>query len=109
MLWFFVSQYQWTTIDQNVPLCFYQNQDQSSRTILAPDNVMIKISGPRKEIYQFDPLQSAVHIDASSFDDGNHEIQLSRENLFLPDSVKLVQLIPSHISIQISAKDRNHE
>ncbi|HSW76576.1 MAG TPA: hypothetical protein VLG50_06000 [Candidatus Saccharimonadales bacterium] len=102
MLWFFASQYQWTTRQYTVPLCFYQNQE---RTISAPETVTIQISGPRKAMYQFNPAQSAVHVDASHFAQGDHEILLNRENLFLPDAIKLVNLIPSHIAIHISGKE----
>lgn len=106
MLWAFMAQFQWTTTIQTVPLCFYQDNSQSvQKTIIAPDSIMITIVGPRKEMYQFNPTESAVHIDVSQYSDGNHVIQLSKENLFLPDNLKLVHLVPAHISIKISSNN----
>jgi hypothetical protein len=110
MLWAFVAQFQLTTTNKVVPICFYQNSDQSiNRTIIAPDSAMISITGNRKDIYEFNSSQSAIHLDLSQYCDGDHEIQLVRENLFLPDSLKLVHLVPAHISIKISSNKINEK
>ena len=34
------------------------------------------------------------------------EILLSRENLFLPDTLKLVDLVPAHISIHVDTNKK---
>jgi hypothetical protein len=120
MLWAFIAQFQWTTTIQKVPLCFYQNNEQTiekqvqgqtmnDRAILAPDFVMISVYGQRKDIYFFNASESALHIDLSSYSNGTHEIQLSKENLFLPDTLKLIHLVPAHISIKISSNNLNKE
>lgn len=110
MLWAFIAQFQFTMTSQSIPICFYQNSDQSiNRTIIAPDLVMISISGNRKDIYEFNSAESAIHVDISKYSDGDHEIQLSQENLFLPDSLKLIHLVPAHISIKISSNKLNEK
>jgi len=107
MLWAFIAQFQSTTNMQTIPLCFYQSDEQ--RTIIAPDSVIISISGQRKDIYNFNASESAMHIDLSAYENGSHRIQLTKENLFLPDTLKLIHLVPAHISIKISSNNINKE
>ena len=54
-----------------------------------------------KILQKFDAYQSAIHLDASTLDLGNNHVMLIKENLFLPDEINLVNLIPSHLQIQL--------
>lgn len=98
-LWFFIAQHQSITLTQQAPLCFYQHN--SNYTIQAPDSIKVVVSGPRQEVYR---LNNALHIDASSYKEGSYLIELTKENLFLPDTIKLLELIPSHVSIEVHKK-----
>ena len=111
MFWFFISQYHWTTIQHVVPLCFYHSTEQIiTKNIQAPDTIMIIATGPRKDIYHYSLTDNPIHIDIAPYQkNGTYEIQLSKENLFLPDALKLVQLIPNHIVITISSNTQANE
>jgi len=98
-LWILLSQYQIITRKIQVPLCFYKTEENSR--IIAPDTIDILVSAPRKSFLNFDTYNSAIHIDGSRFVLGNNYIFFEKENLFLPDTINLLNLIPSHIQIQL--------
>lgn len=102
-LWLFVSSYQWVSHEYTIPVCFYQT---NARTIQAPETIKIKITGPRNHMHFFNHQQLAMHIDLSAYQDGNHEILLDHTNLFLPEPLKLIELIPSVISLQIQTNPK---
>lgn len=97
-IWLFGSNYQWVNKQYLIPICFSKNSEQ---TIQAPEFVTIKISGPRNQMYYLHPSELAIHLDISEFKNGDHEIVLNPSNLFLPESLKLVELIPATISCNI--------
>ena len=99
-LWVFLAQHQNITVTQTIPLCFFHTNE--TYLISAPESVTISVSGKRKDIYRYNPEENAFHINASRFTEGKHHIQLTNENLFLPDSIKLVQLIPSSITLNVT-------
>ena len=102
-IWIMISQHQIITSNVQVPLCFYKTIE--NHTIIAPDTVNIVISAPRKILQKFDAFNSAVHINASILDLGNNHVMLIKENLFLPDEIKLLNLIPSQIQIQLQKNE----
>lgn len=95
-LWFFVAQYQ--TVMQSFPVQVYL-YDAHHQQVTTPSSVQVTVLGSRKDMYHFDKKNAAIHVDSSSYDFGSHEIVLQRENLFLPDTIKLIDLEPSCISI----------
>jgi len=104
-LWAFIAQYQHMTVEQNVPICFYQQQPHLS--IDSPDTIKLVIAGRRSTLYHFDTDNRAIHLDASQFKVGEHEIKLSRDNLFLPENINLLYLKPSYITINATKKDES--
>lgn len=98
-LWVLFSQHQIITSKIQVPVCFYKISENS--TLIAPDTIDLIVTAPKKALQKFDVYNSAVHIDASNFESGNNHILLQKENLFLPDEINLVNLIPSSIQIQL--------
>lgn len=104
--WFFCAGYQWVTKEYTVPICFYETDNRDIESI---QEVVIKISGNRKEMHHVRSSDLAIHIDTSIYSDGKHEILLNSTNLFLPESLKLVELIPSFISLNIQSNSKNNE
>lgn len=98
-LWILFSQHQIITSRVQAPLCFYKISDDS--TIIAPDTIDLIVTASKKSLRRFDAYNSAIHLDASNFQEGNNYILLQKENLFLPDEINLVSLIPSSIQIQL--------
>ena len=108
LFWSFIAQYQNITITESVPVCFYQTDENIS--ISGPDYVNISLLGKRKDLYLFNAKDSAIHIDSTQYNkQGKNLIKLSRESLFLPDNIFLVELSPSSIIIEISTKDKSYE
>lgn len=98
-LWFCIAQYQTVTKRYQAPIFFYDTQNQLITTINTIDLVL---QGSRSDMYYFNPAHSAIHLDGSTLHEGNNELTLSKENLFLPDNLKLIDLIPSHITIHVN-------
>jgi len=98
-LWALLSQHQIITTTIKTPLCFYKTPKNA--IINAPDTVDLIVSAPKKILQKFDVYQSAIHLDASNFQSGENHILLQKENLFLPDEINLINLIPSSIQIQL--------
>lgn len=98
-LWMLFSQHQIITNKFQAPLCFFKVAENS--TVIAPDTIDIIVTGSKKTLQKFDVYNSAIHLDASNFEEGNNHILLQKENLFLPDEINLVSLIPSTIQIQL--------
>lgn len=96
-LWFTVAQHQATTKTIQTQIYLYDAPDTISITDLPTITVTLQASG--HTMYYLHPDQVAVHVDASKLKIGANEIVLDKENLFLPDSIKLIDLIPSHITI----------
>ena len=98
-VWIIFSQHHIITSTMQVPLCFYKTTDNYK--IIAPDTIKLTISAPRKILQKFDAYNSAIHLDASKLDLGNNHVMLIKENLFLPDEINLINLMPSHLQIQL--------
>lgn len=97
-IWFCIAQHQVISQTYQAPIYFY---DTKTEFITAPASAEITLQGNRKELYKFKKEHAEIHLDGSNLKDGNQEIVLARENLFLPDTLKLVDLIPAHISIHV--------
>ena len=103
-LWFCIAQYQTITQTYQTPIYFY---DADNKKISSPENIQITVQGPRKEMYRFHNSNHAtVQIDGTKLSEGKQEIMINKENLFLPDGLKLIDLVPSHINIKVDL-DKN--
>ncbi|MGZ6254751.1 MAG: hypothetical protein ACXWL5_02095 [Candidatus Chromulinivorax sp.] len=98
-LWILLSQHQTVTMTCNIPICFFKLQ--ANTKIVAPDTVQIIVSGTKNILQKFDIYNNALHLDASELSQGENRILLQKENLFLPDEINLINLIPSSLSIEL--------
>lgn len=96
--WFCIAQHQVISQTYQAPIYFY---DTKTEYLTSPASVEITLQGHRKELYKFKKEHAEIHLDGSKLQEGNQEIILGRENLFLPDTLKLVDLVPAHISIHV--------
>ncbi|MDP3788268.1 MAG: hypothetical protein Q8Q60_03015 [Candidatus Chromulinivorax sp.] len=102
-LWIIFSQHQIITTKVQAPLCFYKTADDVM--IIAPDTIDLIITGSKKSLQRFDAYHSAIHLNASHLQDGFNHVLLQKENLFLPDEINLVSLVPSSVQIQLQKTD----
>lgn len=105
-LWTFIAQQQVITVNTKLPVCFYQLDDKLE--LDAPEYINVTISGKRKELHAFNPEENAFHLNAQEYKVGTHELPLSHQNLFLPEGIKLVQLKPAHITLQITKSNNSY-
>ena len=100
LVWYIISQNHIESISKTVPLCFY-NQPKNTQ-LDAPETIKITGYGPKSHLNQCFHSDYAVHVNLQSYQLGSHEIEISHENLFLPTTIKLLQLKPSILQIKIT-------
>ena len=100
LIWLIVSQSHIVSITKTVPLSFY-NQPRNAQ-VYAPETVTISTFGPKRHLTQTFGSEYSVHINLANYQAGSHKIELTQQDLFLPQSVKLLQLKPSILQIKIA-------
>lgn len=98
-LWILLSQHHVITARIIVPVCFYNIPEQCS--ITGQDTAILIVTASKKALHRFDIYNSAIHLDAAALTPGTHNILLKKENLFLPDEINLVNLVPSFLQINV--------
>jgi hypothetical protein len=100
--WYIASYDQTIMLNLNVPLCFAGAID--GYNLHAPENIDVTFKGKRADIYALDKEALAAHINISKLLPGKHGIHLTKQHLFLPENITLVQYKPSNLTITISEK-----
>jgi len=98
-IWLLMSQNQVITHTIISSVCFYHMPE--NYTIVAPETITLTVAGPKRILHQFDVYNHAIHLDATNFTEGKNFIQLQKENLFLPDPINLLNLVPSSLQITL--------
>ncbi len=104
-LWHCISTHQKIQIIQKVPLCFYNTFPH--QVITAPESINITCYGARKDLFKT-AFDSAVHYDAQTLHEGTQTISLTKEQIFLPESVRLVHYKPTEITIVVRETETNN-
>lgn len=98
-LWMLLGHHQQITTEMKVPVCFYQTEEHLQ--IDAPEYIQAVIQAPRAYLKFYNPQSSAIHLDAGALHEGTNHIFIKKENLFLPDKINLVNLVPSKIIVTL--------
>lgn len=94
-LWQAMSQPYTLNTVLTVPLSFYNTENL---TIEAPETISIRLQGTRKDLYK--TIQNlAFHYDATHLKPGTHTLKVEPRNLFLPDSILLLNYLPIEITV----------
>ncbi len=104
MFWYLLSGAHTVTIWKKVPLCFYAVP--SNWTINSPETVEIQLSGKRAQLYTLSHDNLAIHINAQNLQVGKQPITITNNKLFLPDTIKLVNCIPSNLFITVEQNSK---
>jgi YbbR domain-containing protein len=88
-----------TTVSLTVPVCFYTTN--TCTVIHGPETVTVQLHGKRAHLYALNTQSLAAHINSSALTPGKHAILLNSNNLFLPETIKLVHYMPSIIEITV--------
>lgn len=108
--WYIFSQAHIARIWVEVPICFYQLPQNFQ--VEAPEKIRIQLSGKRSDLYTIDMETLAFHIYMQEKTKGTHVLKLSEQQLFLPNSIKMVRCYPANIAVHIkemktTAEQRN--
>jgi len=98
-LWLIFSQNMIITETTSSSVYFYNIPEDY--IVSAPTTIQIILSGPKKIMQLSQAYNSTIHIDASNLNLGKNFVKLCKENIFLPDSINLVNLMPTQIEIQL--------
>jgi hypothetical protein len=99
IFWYIFGASHAAVVTLSVPLCFYNMPAQTA--IHAPESISIKVAGKRSDIRAVDREHLAIHIDASQLQKGNNLLNISKKELLLPNSIKLVQYFPSNPTVEL--------
>jgi len=93
-----ISSLHTTKLWVEVPISFYNKHDTT--IIHAPETIQIQLSGGHTAIRTIDLNTLAIHIDAQELHIGKNPLKLYVHNLFLPDSISVVNYSPSNNYIE---------
>lgn len=97
-LWHSVSTYQKIQITQKIPVCFYNTQP--AQIIHAPETINVTLYGTRKDLFKI-TFDAALHYNAQMLPTGTNTLPITKEQIFLPESVRLVHYTPTEITVVI--------
>jgi hypothetical protein len=98
ILWRVISNYHITSMTFMVPLSFY---NIATYKITAPETVSVTLKGHKKSFIQLAETL-AIHINIAMLHEGDNEIRVSNQNLFLPNEIKLVKWSPHYFTITLT-------
>lgn len=92
--WSLLNQSRIVQIETNVPLCFYNGK--TTDTISAPETIAITLAGKATDMRSLNFEQIACHINMAELHAGDNPLRVTKETLFLPESINLVHYYPSN-------------
>ena len=87
------------TLNHAIPLCFY-NQSPHYH-IESPECVQITLRGKKKDLDPLHLSELAFHYDCNKLALGAQTLELSKMNLFLPETIKLLHYKPSQVVVMV--------
>lgn len=81
----------------HVPVLFEHVPTEAS--VCAPETVRLTLKGTRSHLYGLDQEQLAVHVDCKDLKQGPQELAVTRQKIFLPESVTVLDYTPCSITI----------
>lgn len=103
--WSMISQSLAVTVSIPVSLSFY-NVPQNI-AVEAPETIKVTLRGKRAHLNHLDCATLAFHIDGTALHSGDNYVSLKAEQLFLPETINLLDYNPSPLVIHINEKQSN--
>lgn len=100
-LWHTTSKYQKITISKAIPVCFYNVSEDM--LLEGPEMITITCQGTRENLFKV-AFDSALHVDAHNLHEGFQKKTIAPEQIFLPESVRLVHYVPTEIPLTVTKK-----
>lgn len=102
--WIMLAQVQTIELNIKLPISFYNLP--ANLKINSPENIQVNLSGKRSDFYNLDITKLAVHINLEHISkDGNYNINVTPENIFLHNKIKLLNYVPANFMIEICNKE----
>ena len=102
-LWACFASNQVMRISYAVSVCFYNLEKTCS--INAPEEIVLTLSGKRSLLKFLSADACAVHIDAQQLSSGTQQLILQKDNLFLPEEIKLIDYSPSPLIVTLEMQN----
>ncbi|MCX8111526.1 MAG: CdaR family protein [Syntrophorhabdaceae bacterium] len=101
LFWFAVSYTGDTKMNISIPISLINLAKQYIVKNIDPDSVLLSISGPVSIMKNLRARDIKIVIDLSEAKEGRHTINLSRENIILPNGIKPEDMKPDYITLEI--------
>lgn len=105
--WFALASQQESELTVAVPVQLTGVSDQLVVAQGSTATVDLTLSGRRNKIRTLKDQDVQVSVDLSNIDAGKHFIRLSAKNIFLPFGVKIDQVAPQKILVNLQAQSEN--
>ena len=102
-LWSLMSDLHYITKTFVVPVHFYNSENSIIQE--APENVTVRLQGKKSDFRYLNFTTLAAHIDAKTLLQQTNLIHLTAEQLFLPQTIKLVSYKPLCLTIKIAQEN----
>lgn len=99
LFWSILSQSFTTNRWVTIPVAYY---NKGTEKIEAADTVKVELKGRRSHLKNIDESTLSLHIDAQNLKPGPNTIEVTPENLFLPATIGVGEIIPHNITIHVS-------
>ncbi len=99
IFWHIFSGIHTITIPLEIPLCFYGATNEQK--ISAPETVSVILQGNRRQLSLLDQKTIAFHIDVQTLSQGTMPVYLTAQQLFLPDTIKLIHYTPHVLMVTL--------
>ena len=100
-LWSLVNTLHEATLTVEVPLCFFNLED--NLVLSAPEKVQVILSGSRSSLRALDLATLAAHVDASK-NLRRGGVILNAKHLLLPRGIKLLSYNPINLTVSVQKK-----
>lgn len=101
LFWFAVSYTGDTKMTVSIPVIFNNLEKQYIVRNIEPDHVLLSLSGPVSVMKNMKLKDLKITVDLAGIKQGKHSINLSKDNVNLPNGIKLDTFKPDYINLDI--------
>lgn len=100
-LWFFVAGQSKTEVGFLVPVGFKGVPKDMVMTSVPPDELEVRVTGPRLFISNLSPTQIAAEIDLSAAKEGLNAYKIQPTDIITPMGVEVLRLRPNSVEVRL--------
>lgn len=100
-LWFFVAGQSRTEVGFLVPIGFKGVPKDLVMTSMPPDELEVRVTGPRLFITNLSPTQIAAELDLSNAREGLNSYKIQPSDIITPMGVEVLRLRPNSIDVKL--------